>query len=62
MSITIGELMDEAAMSNNKEGMKALGVLYYNWFARNDYALTPQTASDWRNTPVIEILKQEVSK
>ena len=54
--------MDEAAMSNDKEGMKALGVLYYNWFARNDYALTPQTASDWRNTPVIEILKQEVSK
>lgn len=62
MSITIGELMDEAALSHDKEGMKTIGILYYNWFARNDYELTPQTAKKWSDTPVIEILKQEVSK
>lgn len=60
MSITIGQLMDEAAMSNDKEGMKSIGKLYHNWFARNDNKLTPQTAKEWRNTPIIEILKQEV--
>ena len=59
MSITIGELMDEANQTNDIEGMKAIGKLYYNWFSRNGYGLTPQTAMEWRDTPVIEIIKSE---
>ena len=59
MSITIGQLMDEAAMSHDKEAMKAIGMLYYNWFGRNGFELTTQTAKEWRDTPVIEIIKSE---
>lgn len=51
MSFTIGQLMDEAALDNDREGMKAIGFLYYNWFERNDYELNPQTAKSGGKRP-----------
>ena len=61
MSITIDMIMDEAHFNNDREAMQAIGAAYYHWFSKSGRELTPETAANWRNTPVIEILKEEVN-
>ena len=61
MTITIGMLMDEAHEKDDKKAMEIIGNAYYEWFASNGKTLTPQTSKEWRNTPVLEVIKQEVA-
>lgn len=62
MAITMGMLMDEANGKNDKEAMQAIAYAYDHWFHKFERKLTEQTTQNWKNTPVLEILKEEIKQ